>query len=157
MGTQTDAGTLVMVGTRKGLWIGRSDHGREDWTWDGPHFDMQEVYSCMLDTRTDTPRLLAGAASSWVGPQVAYSDDLGASWTSGPDGGIRFPEDTDASVERIWQLHPAGPAAPEPDHCRQHHRESRAVRGRQGHRCRGVNRQGRALDVHGAGDDPLAG
>jgi len=111
MGTQTDAGTLVMVGTRKGLWIGRSDQHRESWTWEGPHFDMQEVYSCMLDTRTDTPRLLAGAASSWVGPQVAYSDDLGSTWTSGPDGGIRFPEDTDASVERIWQLQPGA----EPD------------------------------------------
>jgi hypothetical protein len=106
MGTQTDAGTLVMVGTRKGLWMGRSDERRVTWTWDGPHFDMQEVYSCMLDTRTGTPRVLAGAASSWVGPQVAYSDDLGSTWTHGPDGGIRFPVDTDASVERIWQLQP---------------------------------------------------
>jgi hypothetical protein len=50
--------------------------------------------------------MLAGAASSWIGPQVAYSDDLGASWQAGQDGGIRFPSDTDASVERIWQLQP---------------------------------------------------
>ena len=37
--------TLVMVGTRKGLWIGRSDETRRDWSWTGPHFAMEEVYS----------------------------------------------------------------------------------------------------------------
>jgi hypothetical protein len=99
-------GTMAMVGTRKGLWVGRSDGRRETWTWNGPHFDMQEVYSCMVDTRGGSTRLLAGAASSWIGPQVGFSDDLGASWQTGPDGGIRFPSDTDASVERIWQLQP---------------------------------------------------
>ena len=98
--------TVALVGTRKGLWIGRSDARRETWTWDGPHFDMEEVYSCMVDTRGGTTRLLAGAASSWIGPQVAWSDDLGATWTHGPDGGIRFPQDAEASVERVWQLQP---------------------------------------------------
>ena len=98
--------TLLMVGTRKGLWIGRSDEAREDWTWTGPHFDMEEVYSCMIDTRGPTPRLLAGASSSWLGPRVRHSDDLGATWAESPDGGLRFPEGTDASVERVWQLTP---------------------------------------------------
>jgi len=98
--------TVALVGTRKGLWIGRSDESRKAWTWDGPHFNMQEVYSCMVDTRGGRTRLFAGAASSWVGPQVAWSDDLGAQWEHGPDGGIRFPADTGASVERIWQLQP---------------------------------------------------
>ncbi len=97
-------GTMAMVGTRKGLWVGRSDERRETWTWDGPHFDMEEVYSCMVDTRAGRTRLYAGAASSWIGPQIGYSDDLGASWKVGPDGGIRFPQDAEASVARIWQL-----------------------------------------------------
>ena len=69
--------TVLMVGTRKGLWIGRSDENRADWSWSGPHFDMEEVYSCMIDTRGETPRLLAGASSSWLGPRVRRSDDLG--------------------------------------------------------------------------------
>lgn len=97
--------TLLMVGTRKGLWLGRSDDAHVDWEWDGPHFNMEEVYSCMVDTRGPTPRLLAGASSSWIGPQVGRSDDLGATWTSTPDA-LRFPEDTGASVERVWQLVP---------------------------------------------------
>src|SRR4051794_34603909 len=98
--------TIALVGTRKGLWIGRSDEARVAWKWDGPHFDMQEVYSCMVDTRGGRTRLLAGAASSWIGPQVGMSDDLGATWGSGPDGGIRFPADTGTSLERVWQLQP---------------------------------------------------
>src|SRR3546814_5093480 len=66
---------------------------------------MEEVYPCMFDTRGEPPRLLAGAASSWLGPQVGRSDDLGASWQSTPEA-IRFPDDVDASVERVWQLVP---------------------------------------------------
>ncbi len=104
---QTDSTHMIaLVGTRKGLWIGRSDETREDWTWEGPVFDMQEVYSVLLDTRGGSTRLMAGVSSSWVGPQVAFSDDLGATWTSGPDGGIRFPEGAGASLERVWQLQP---------------------------------------------------
>jgi len=97
-------GTVLLVGTRKGLWIGTSDEAREEWRFTGPHFDMEEVFSCLVDTRTDPPRLYAGASSSWLGPRVRRSDDLGATWTEGEDGGIRFPEGSGASVERIWQL-----------------------------------------------------
>ena len=97
-------GTILMVGTRKGLWLGKSDDRRRDWEFTGPHFDMEEVYSCMIDTRGDRPRLLAGASSSWLGPQVWRSDDLGESWQETPNGAVRFPEGTDAKVERVWQL-----------------------------------------------------
>lgn len=96
--------TLLMVGTRKGLWIGTSDEARSDWEFSGPHFDMEEVYSCLIDTREATPRLLVGSSSPWLGPQVWRSDDLGASWQETPNGAIRFPDDTDGKVERVWQL-----------------------------------------------------
>ncbi len=99
-------GTIVMIGTRKGLWIGRSDDARAAWTFSGPHFDMEEVYSCLVDVRGGRPRLLAGASSSWLGPQVWRSDDLGETWDGTPGGAVRFPEDTDATVERVWQLTP---------------------------------------------------
>ncbi|GAB3769231.1 hypothetical protein FB382_002521 [Nocardioides ginsengisegetis] len=98
--------TVLLVGTRKGLWIGTSDEARVDWEFTGPHFDMEEVYSCMVDTRGDQPRLLAGASSSWLGPQVRHSDDLGATWAETPNGAIRFPESTGATLERVWQLVP---------------------------------------------------
>ena len=100
------ASTVVMVGTRKGLWVGTSDDRREEWAWTGPHFAMEEVYSCLVDRRTSPPRLLAGASSSWFGPQVRRSDDLGASWQETPEGAVRFPEDVDATLARVWQLQP---------------------------------------------------
>jgi hypothetical protein len=106
------ARTLLMVGTRKGLWIGTSDEGRTSWDWTGPHFPMEEVYSVLIDRRGDTPRLFAGASSSWLGPQVWRSDDLGASWQETANGAIRFPEDatlpdgSPATLARIWQLAP---------------------------------------------------
>ena len=98
--------TLLMVGTRKGLWIGRSDEARQDWSWTGPHFPMEEVYSVMLDERGEVPRILAGASSSWLGPQVWRSDDLGATWQETPNGAVRFPEDSGATLARVWQLVP---------------------------------------------------
>ena len=100
--------TLLMIGTRKGLWIGRSDAQRQERTIEGPHFPMMEIYSCLADTRGDRPRLLVGASLSWTGPQVFSSDDLGQTWE---EHQIGFPEGLDASVERVWQLVPG----PEPE------------------------------------------
>lgn len=97
--------TIVMVGTRKGLWIGRSED-RQEWSFTGPHHDMEEIYSCLVDTRDGGPRLFAGASSPWLGPQVRWSDDLGETWQETAGGGVKFPEDAGATVERVWQLMP---------------------------------------------------
>lgn len=96
--------TLLLAGTRKGLWIGRSDERRDAWSWTGPHFDMAEVYSVMIDKRGEAPRLLVGTSTPWTGPALMVSDDLGETWRE--TKGARFPHDVDASVERIWQLQP---------------------------------------------------
>jgi hypothetical protein len=100
------ARTVMMVGTRKGLWVGFSDTERASWEWTGPHFAMQEVYAVLVDTRGPRPRLFAGASSSWFGTNVWWSDDLGETWQETPNGAIRFPEDSGATLERIWQLTP---------------------------------------------------
>jgi len=101
------AEAIMLAGTRKGLFIGRSDESRQQWAWDKPEFPMQEIYSAAIDTRGDAPRLFAGATSPHWGPQVFRSDDLGRTWTETTGGAIRFPEDTGTSLERIWQLRPA--------------------------------------------------
>ncbi|ADB33908.1 glycosyl hydrolase BNR repeat-containing glycosyl hydrolase [Kribbella flavida DSM 17836] len=98
---------VLLIGTKKGLWIGRSDAGREHWTLDGPHFEMQGVYSVGVDTRGDRPRLFAGGTSEHWGPAVFHSDDLGRSWDEPPEGSIGFPADAGASLERVWQIQPA--------------------------------------------------
>jgi hypothetical protein len=99
---------VLLVGTRKGLWIGRSDD-RGRWSLDGPHFLMSEVASCGIDTRRPTPRLLVGVMSWHWGPQVLHSDDLGRSWRGESANAVAFPQDTGAALARVWQLAP-GPA-----------------------------------------------
>lgn len=102
---------LLTVGTRKGLFIGRRSGGV--WQFDGPHFNAQAVYSIAIDTRHSRPRVLVGGDSAHWGPSVFHSDDLGTSWTEAKKPAVKFPKDTGASLERVWQLHPAGPAAPD--------------------------------------------
>jgi photosystem II stability/assembly factor-like uncharacterized protein len=101
------AQALLMVGTRKGLFIGRSDELREDWAWGPPAFPMEEIYAVAIDPRGDSPRLLVGATNVHFGPQVFRSDDLGATWDESGSGTVRFPDDLGASVERVWQLQPS--------------------------------------------------
>jgi photosystem II stability/assembly factor-like uncharacterized protein len=97
--------TMVAIGTRKGLWLAHSND-RNLWRLDGPHFLMREVPSIGIDTRRGQPRLLVGVRSEHWGPTVVYSDDLGQSWGETPQGAIRFPEDTGAAVQRVWQITP---------------------------------------------------
>jgi photosystem II stability/assembly factor-like uncharacterized protein len=97
---------LLAIGTRKGLWLARSDDDRRSWTLDGPHLLAQEVAAVSVDTRTATPRVLAGIQYGHWGPTVMSSDDLGTTWQESDHGAIRFPEDTGAALARVWQLRP---------------------------------------------------
>ncbi|MGY1814745.1 WD40/YVTN/BNR-like repeat-containing protein [Blastococcus sp. SYSU D00820] len=97
---------LLAIGTRKGLWLARSDDDRRTWTLDGPHLLAQEVAAVSVDTRGPVPRVLAGIQYGHWGPTVMRSDDLGRSWQETESGAIRFPEDTGAALARVWQLRP---------------------------------------------------
>jgi photosystem II stability/assembly factor-like uncharacterized protein len=100
---------VVAIGTRKGLWLARSED-RVTWEVDGPHHAMQEVYAVAFDTRGPL-RLLAGVSSPHFGPGVSISDDLGATWEESASPPIAFPVE-DASLERVWQLQPAPASQP---------------------------------------------
>jgi hypothetical protein len=100
MSTQTDASVLVAIGTRKGLWLARSDD-RQEWTLDGPHLLMTEVPSVAIDTRDGGTHLMAGARSEHWGPTVQHSDDLGRTWSEAEGGAIVFPDGADAALERV--------------------------------------------------------
>jgi hypothetical protein len=97
---------LLAIGTRKGLWLARSDDSRRTWAVDGPHLLAQEVAAVSVDTRRAKPRILAGIQYGHWGPTVMWSDDLGATWNESDHGAIRFPEDTGAALARVWQLRP---------------------------------------------------
>jgi photosystem II stability/assembly factor-like uncharacterized protein len=97
--------TLLAIGTRKGLWLATSED-RRSWSLSSPHFLMTEVPSVGIDVRAGRTRLMVGVRSEHFGPTVVHSDDLGVTWDEPPGGAIRFPADTGAAVERIWQLQP---------------------------------------------------
>ncbi|NBE96009.1 exo-alpha-sialidase [Nonomuraea sp. KC401] len=97
---------VLAIGTRKGLFLARSADG-------GP-FEMQPIQfstiavpSVAIDTRGATPRLLAGVEYGHFGPSVMYSDDLGQTWQEAEQPPIAFPEKTEATLARVWQLTPS--------------------------------------------------
>lgn len=96
---------LLAVGTKKGLWLGTSTD-RQNYEFTGPHFLMQEVPSIGIDTRNGATRILVGTRSEHWGPTVVHSDDLGKTWTEPEQGAIMFPPETEAALERVWQIQP---------------------------------------------------
>lgn len=76
-------GTMVLVGTRKGLFVLESEN-RRDWTMRGPYCEGWPVYHAVHDPATGA--LYAAAASEWHGAGVWRSEDLGETWTLSSDG-----------------------------------------------------------------------
>ncbi|MEW9528136.1 WD40/YVTN/BNR-like repeat-containing protein [Microbispora sp. NPDC049125] len=97
---------LLAIGTRKGLFLARSSGG-------GPfevepvRFSTIGVHAVAIDTRGETPRLLAAIEYGHFGPSVMWSDDLGETWEEAATPPVAFPERTGASLTRVWQLQPS--------------------------------------------------
>ncbi len=70
---------LVLVGTRKGLFVLEADRRRRGWRMHGPHFLGQVVNHAVLDPR-DGRTLLAAVKAGHLGHTVYRSENLGASW-----------------------------------------------------------------------------
>ena len=70
---------LVLVATRKGLFVLGADKQRRKWTIDGPHFLGQVVNHAVLDPR-DGRTLLAAVKAGHLGHTVYRSENLGRTW-----------------------------------------------------------------------------
>ena len=73
------ARTLLMVGTRKGVWLFHGDGARRTWRLDGPHFLGHIFNHVVLDPR-DGRTLLAAAKTGHLGPTIFRSTDRGRTW-----------------------------------------------------------------------------
>lgn len=105
--------TMLMIGTRKGLLMARSRDRRSCWELSTLQFPMNAVYATAIDTRSTVPRVFASMMSEHWGPSLAYSDDLGEHWTEPARSPVAFPEFTETSLERVWQIQPGRPAEPD--------------------------------------------
>ena len=74
----TDA-IQLLVGTRKGAWIFRSDAARKTWRVQGPIYLGCIVSHLVLDPR-DGGTLLMAAATGHLGPTIFRSTDSGETW-----------------------------------------------------------------------------
>ena len=70
---------LVMVATRKGLWLLHGDAARRTWRVDGPHFLGHIFNHVVLDPR-DGRTMLAAAKTGHLGPTIFRSTDRGRTW-----------------------------------------------------------------------------
>jgi BNR/Asp-box repeat len=104
---------LLAIGTQKGLFLATSTDGRRSWEVSSPHVQMRSVYSVAIDKRRAAPRVHVGMDSSHWGPSMVTSDDLGATWQERESAPVAFPADTEATLERVWQIAPAGPTEPD--------------------------------------------
>ncbi|HZZ58284.1 MAG TPA: sialidase family protein [Opitutaceae bacterium] len=106
----------VLVGTRKGAFILRSDGARKSWEVDGPFFGGWEIYH-LKGSPLNPDRLYASQSSSWFGQVLQRSDDGGRTWQA---MGNAFPYEGIAGThqwydgtphpwefKRVWHLEPS--------------------------------------------------
>jgi len=107
-------GITLLIGTRKGAWIYRSDSSRRQWRVDGPHFLGHIANHLVLDPR-DRRTLLLAARTGHLGPTVFRSTDLGKTWkeASHPPA---FPKVAEGEkgrvVDHVFWLTPGHPSQP---------------------------------------------
>src|SRR6187200_3004175 len=70
--------TLLLIGTRKGLFMLESDADRKSWSMRGAYCEGWPVYHAVFDR--DSGAIYAAAASEWHGSSVWRSADLGETW-----------------------------------------------------------------------------
>jgi len=79
-GTQPPpGGEMLIVGTRKGVWLLASDVERSSWWVCGPAFLGHVIQHAVLDPR-DGRTLVVAARTGHLGPTVFRSVDLGRTW-----------------------------------------------------------------------------
>jgi hypothetical protein len=95
---------LLIVGTVKGAFIFRCDHGRRQFQIAGPCLKGQAVYSAAYLPDQRIPRILIGNKSEHWGSVVSWSDDFGESWHEPDEGNVKFPIGSGLSLNAVWAL-----------------------------------------------------
>ncbi len=92
--------SMVLVATRKGLFVIESDN-RKDWTTRGPFCESWPLYHAIYDQ--DSGTIFAAAASEWLGSSVWRSPDLGETWEQSSEG-LTYGDDSDLKLNKISSL-----------------------------------------------------
>jgi photosystem II stability/assembly factor-like uncharacterized protein len=93
--------TLLLIGTRKGLFLLESERDRRDWRIRGPLCESWPVYHALFDPSSGT--IFAAAASEWHGTAVWRSADLGSTWAHSSEG-LAYDEAGQRKVSKVSTL-----------------------------------------------------
>jgi hypothetical protein len=105
---------VLVLGTKKGLFVLESDESRSSWSQTGPFLPGDEINHGMLDSRTGA--IHATANNPWFGARVSTSKDMGANWTHS-ENGPKFPEGSEKTVARGWHVEPGPASSPQTLYC----------------------------------------
>jgi photosystem II stability/assembly factor-like uncharacterized protein len=94
------AKVLILVGTKKGLFILESDETRRAWELKGPFCNTWPIQHAVADPTTGT--IYAAGGNAWFGAAVWKSTDLGATWTHS-SAGLSYGEGEEP-VAAAWSL-----------------------------------------------------
>jgi photosystem II stability/assembly factor-like uncharacterized protein len=97
--------TLLLIGTRKGLFLLEDDGGRREWRLRGPLCESWPVYHAVHDRGTGA--IYAAAASEWHGSAVWRSGDLGESWALSSEG-LAYDDAGERKVSKVSSLAVSG-------------------------------------------------
>jgi len=110
------SGVRLLVGTRKGAFVMRSDGKRERWEIAGPHFGGWEIYH-LKGSPADQNRLYCSQSTGWFGQVLQRSNDAGKTWETvgnqfaydGVPGQHLWYDGTPHPWEfkRVWHLEPS--------------------------------------------------
>jgi photosystem II stability/assembly factor-like uncharacterized protein len=93
---------LVLLGTRKGVFILESDGSRRSWQLRGPYCETWPVNHVVADSSTGA--IYGGGGNAWFGPAVWTSADLGATWTHSSRG-LAY-EAGEQPIKSVWSIAP---------------------------------------------------
>lgn len=94
------AKVLLLVGTKKGLFIVASDASRRDWEIKGPFCETWPIQHAVADPETGA--IYAAGGNAWFGAAIWKSTDLGATWTHS-SAGLGYGEGEEP-VTAAWSL-----------------------------------------------------
>ncbi|MGI9417434.1 MAG: WD40/YVTN/BNR-like repeat-containing protein [Geminicoccaceae bacterium] len=94
------ARVLLLLGTKKGVFILESDAKRRDWSFRGPYCQTWPINHAIADPTDGT--IYGGGGDAWFGPAVWKSNDLGETWTHSSEG-LAYAEGEDP-IKSVWSV-----------------------------------------------------
>jgi photosystem II stability/assembly factor-like uncharacterized protein len=91
---------LVLIGTKKGVFIAEGDNSRRSFDIRGPFCETWPINHVVADPATGT--IYAGGGNAWFGPAVWKSTDLGETWTHSSEG-LAYAEG-EKPISSVWSL-----------------------------------------------------